>query len=72
MARTDRSAFLANVRRALAAGARHEESPAPPAALRSAAPPDGELSSLFEREAVAADATVVRAGSIREARDGIA
>lgn len=72
MARTDRSAFLANVRRALAAGARREESTAPPTAVRSAAPADGELSSLFEREAVAADATVVRAASIREARDTIA
>jgi L-lactate dehydrogenase complex protein LldG len=40
--------------------------------VRSAAPADGDIASLFEREAVAADAAVVRVASIREARDMIA
>ncbi len=71
MARTDRGAFLAKVRDAVAAGARGDPMDGRPQESSASSPAPRDLAEIFAREAGAADCEVVRAASIREARDAI-
>lgn len=71
MARTGRAEFLETVRQAVAAGAPPETGEPDPVSVEPSPPPAGDLGELFAREAAAADAEVIRAGSLPEAREAI-
>ena len=74
MATTDRSTFLAEVRRALAVGGRGESSSPPPAVQATKAAKKSAFENLadqFAREAQAAEAEVLRVSSLAEAREGV-
>ncbi|MEE9280150.1 MAG: LUD domain-containing protein [Myxococcota bacterium] len=71
MARTERAAFLAKVRDAVAAGARGDPTDGRPQESAGSSPAPRDLAETFTREAQAADCEVLRVASIREARDAI-